>query len=305
MKAIRMHDYGGPDQLIFEDIPNPQPRDNEVLIKVKAAGVNPVDYKIGGGMRKNVFPIQLPWIPGKDFSGIVEGLGKNVKGFKIGQEVFGCASGAYAEYLVAPWDSIVEKPKNLNFIEAAAIPVAGLTAWQCLFDHGHLQKGQTVLIHGGAGGVGSMAVQLAHIKGAKVFTTGSVQNEQFLKSIGADQFIDYKKTPFETEIKNVDLVLDLIGGDTQKRSFQVIREGGYLISTLEAPSEEELARHKIHGNSMRMQLNRSSFEGLLKVIEDNQLKIFVKKSYPLAKAREAWEQIMTGHTQGKIVLEVG
>ena len=304
MKAIRIHQYGGPEQLKLEDITQPSIEDNEILVRVRAAGINPVDYKMASGMRKEVYSIPLPWIPGKDFSGIIEAVGSSIKDFEKGQEIFGNASGAYAEYLKATPDTIAIKPKNLSFVEAASLPVAGLTAWQCLFDHGHLQAGQTVLIHGGAGGVGSFAVQLAHWKGAKVIATASESNFEFLRSIGADEVIDYKKTAFESVAKDVDVVIDLISGDTLARSFQVLKPGGYLISTLEEPSAIEAKKYQIHASSMRMQVSRKALEALAELLEKGKIKTFVFKTYPLEKAKEAWEQIMSGHTRGKIVLEL-
>lgn len=304
MRAIRLPDYGGPETLQLENVDKPPIKSNQVLVRVRSAAVNPVDYKIASGMRKNVFPIQLPWIPGKDFAGVIEDVASDVKNFSKGQEVFGTASGAYAEYLSSSIDTIALKPKNLSFDEVASLPVAGLTAWQCLFEHGHLEAGQTVLIHGGAGGVGNFAVQLAHWKGARVITTGSENNLEYLRSLGADEVIDYQKTPFETVAKNVDLVVDLIGGDTQKRSFQVIKPGGYLISTLEQPSEEEAKKYQIHASSMRVNSTKEGLDALAKVVAEGKVKVYISKKFPLEKVKEAWEEIISGHSRGKIVLEI-
>jgi NADPH:quinone reductase-like Zn-dependent oxidoreductase len=255
---------------------------------------------------RQIMPIDFPWIPGGDFSGIVEKVGPGVAGFKIGDAVYGDASGggAYASFYAGPATMIAPKPRRLSDIEAASVPLAAQTAWQGLFDHGRLERGQTVLIHAAAGGVGTFAVQLAHWKGAKVLATASAANADYVRALGADQVIDYKSTPFESVAKNVDLVFDLIGGDTQRRSFAVLKPGGSLVATAQPPSAEEAANHKVEAKMMQMKATTSNLKQLAELLDAGSLKTTVAKTYSLAQAREAWAEIMSGHTRGKIVLEV-
>ncbi|TMQ31956.1 MAG: NADP-dependent oxidoreductase [Planctomycetota bacterium] len=212
--------------------------------------------------------------------------------------------GAYAAFAATRADALARKPQKLSFIEAASVPVAGQTAWQALFDHGHLESGQTVLIHGAAGGVGTFAVQLAHWKGARVLATASAANLEYLRSLGAVVAIDYKATRFEAVAKDVDLVLDLIGGETQQRSFAVLKPGGYLVSVVQPPSQELAAKHRVHAVIMRMQPWTANLEQLARLLDAGTIRTVVTKTYPLSQAREAWKDIMSGHTRGKIVLEV-
>jgi NADPH:quinone reductase-like Zn-dependent oxidoreductase len=306
MKAIRIHEYGGPDQLRYEDVPEPQAGSGQILVRVHAASVNPVDHKFASGAMRQVMPLNLPWIPGGDFSGVVEAVGAGVTGVKKGDAVFGDspAGGAYATLVAASSAMIAPKPKKLSHVEAASVPIAAQTAWQALFEHGHLERGQTVLIHGGSGGVGTFAVQLARWKGARVLTTSSAANVDYLRSLGADQAIDYKSTAFESVAKDVDLVLDLIGGETQRRSFGVLKSGGSLVATSQPPSNEEAAKRKVRAMMMRMQASTKDLSQLAKLLEEGTIKTVVSKTYPLSQAREAWIDILSGHTRGKIVLDV-
>jgi NADPH:quinone reductase-like Zn-dependent oxidoreductase len=306
MKAIRVHAYGGPEQLHLEDAPQPKAESGKVLVRIHAASVNPIDFKLASGNMRQIMPINFPWIPGGDFSGVVEEVGQGVSGLKKGDAVYGDASGggAYAEFYSGPATMIALKPRKLSDAEAASVPLAAQTAWQGLFDNGRLEPGQTVLIHGAAGGVGTFAVQLAHWKGAKVLATASAANADYLRSFGADQIIDYKATPFESVAKNVDLVFDLIGGDTQRRSYGVLKPGGRLIATSQPPSEEEATKHKVQAKMMGMQASSTNLTKLTELLEAGKIKTTIAKTYPLEKAREAWSEIMAGHTRGKIVLEV-
>src|ERR1700749_810812 len=235
MKAIRIHEFGGPDVLELEDIAAPKPAEDEVLIKVYASSVNPVDQKIFAGEAEEKFPTKFPLTIGWDVSGVIEEAGSKVRNFSIGDEVYGrpfpTTNGAFAEYLVIKANEIALKPRSTDHVNTAAIPLSGLTAWQGLFKHGQLQKDQKVLIHAASGGVGSFAVQFAKWKGAYVIGTGSAENLAFIKQLGADEAIDYKNQQFEEVAENIDLVFDLIGGDTQKRSLQLLKEGGRLITT--------------------------------------------------------------------------
>lgn len=306
MKAVRVHEYGGPEQLRLEDVPQPKAQSGQVLVRISATSVNPIDYKLASGVMRQIMPIKFPWIPGGDFSGAVEEVGPGVTGFKKGDTVYGDASGggAYAEFYAGPVTMIARKPQKLGHVEAASVPLAGQTAWQGLFDHGRLARGETVLIHAAAGGVGSFAVQLAHWKGATVLATASAANANYVKSLGADSVIDYKATPFESVAKNVDLVFDLIGGDTQRRSYGVLKPGGRLVATSQPPSEAEAAKHHVEATMMQMKAAATNLTQLTELLDAGKIKTIVSKTYPLAKVRDAWTELIAGRTRGKTVLEI-
>jgi len=246
MKAVRMHEYGDPEVLKYEDAPRPEPASGEVLVRVYAAAVNPVDWKVRAGYTKGFLNYTLPLIPGWDLSGVVESVGAGVVDWKAGDEVYSrpdiSRNGAYAEYIAVKGSELGRKPRSLDHVNSAAIPLAALTAWQALFDAAGLSAGQRVLVHAAAGGVGTFAVQLARWKGAYVIGTASERNHAFLRELGADETIDYTKTPFETAVRDVDVVLDTMAGETRQRSWQVLKKGGILVSILGAPSAEDAAR---------------------------------------------------------------
>jgi NADPH:quinone reductase-like Zn-dependent oxidoreductase len=306
MKAIRVQQYGGVEQLRYDEVPDPSPDTGQVLVRVRAASVNPIDFKLGSGAMRDRRPINLPWIPGGDFAGIVENLGSGITGMKKGDAVFGNTpgGGAYAALLVTPADFVAPKPPKLSFPEAASVPLAAQTAWQGIFEHGQLQSGQTILIHAAAGGVGSFAVQFAHWKGARVLATASADNADYVRSLGADQVIDYRATRFETVAKNVDVVFDLMGGDTQTKSFGVLKPGGYLIALNQPPSQETATKLKVHAMLMGMKPNSKRLSEIAALLDSGKVKTLVSKIVPLPEAKEAWKQSMSGHTRGKIVLQV-
>jgi NADPH:quinone reductase-like Zn-dependent oxidoreductase len=308
MKAICANDYGGPDVLIFEDMTRPKASSGEALVHVHAAGINPVDWKIRSGMSKEAFPVSFPWIPGLDISGVVEEVGTNVTDVKPGDAVYGMIesrSGGYAEYTAIKASDLAPKPKSLNFIQAAALPLASLVAWQALFDTAHISQGQTVLIHGASGGVGHMAVQLAKWKGAHVIGTASAKNAQFLKDLGADEVIDYHTTKFEDVVHDADVVLDLIGGDTQKRSWKVIKKGGMLISTVGISSSPgEAAKYGVKGVIFTTHTDGQELGQIGKLIDQGIVKPVVSTIMPLKDAAKAHELSQSGHVRGKIVLKV-
>jgi NADPH:quinone reductase-like Zn-dependent oxidoreductase len=308
MKAVRMHAYGGPEVLRYEDAPRPEPGPGEVLVKVYAAAVNPVDWKIREGYMKAMRQYPLPLVLGWDFSGVVEAAGTGVTQWKKGDEVYGRPDigrdGAYADYIAVNAAEIAFKPKSLDHIHAAAIPLAGLTAWQAVFDVGGLSAGQTILIHAAAGGVGSFAVQLAKWKGAYVIATASARNHPFLKELGADQMIDYQTTPFEQVVQDVDVVLDAMAGDTRKRSWQVLKKGGILVSILGPPSAEEAARHGVRAGSIFVQPNAAQLQELAALADSGKLRAIVEAVLPLKEAGRAQQMNQTLHTRGKIVLQV-
>jgi NADPH:quinone reductase-like Zn-dependent oxidoreductase len=278
MKAVRLLEYGG--QLVFNDAPTPTIARDEILVKIKSTAVNHLDLVEASGTIRQILPIDLPWIPGHEFSGVIE---------QIGSDVAACA---YAEYLAVKPAAIARKPSNLSFEEAASVPVAAETAWQGIFTHGHLEKGQTILIHGGAGAVGAYAVQLASHAGATVIATASGDDEAYLKSIGASQVIDYRKTQFEKVLREkVDVVFDLIGGDTQKRSFLVLKEGGHLVAATQPVSQEETARHRVSGAMMRLAPSGDGLGRIARLLEEGTIRPDVATVYALQDAAQAWKDI--------------
>lgn len=307
MKAVRMHDFGGPEVLKYEDVPKPAPGPGEVLVRVKAAGINPVDWKLRDGMGRSM--LKPPFTLGFDVSGVVDAVDPTAKDFKPGDEVFAylalARGGGYAEYAVVPAKDLAKKPAKIDHIHAAAVPLAALTAWQGLFDHAKLQAGQTVLIHGGAGGVGHFAVQLAAAKGIKVITTSSAQNVEFVKSLGAQTVIDYKSQKFEDIAKDLDAVFDMIGGDTLERSYQCLKEGGYIVSIVAAPDQAKLAAKKAKGSRFLVQPDAKQLSQIAALIDDGKLKPDVSATFDLQDAGKAQELSKSGGTgRGKIVLSV-
>jgi len=305
MKAVHIHSQGGPEMLRFEDVPRPDPAAGEVLVRVHAAGVNPVDWKIREGLFGKIL---LPSVMGSDFSGIVEALGPEVTEFRTGDAVFGSVageSGSYAEYALAPVSQIAAKPSELEHLRAAAVPIPGLTAWQALFDTARLQSGQRILIHAAAGGVGSFAVQFAKWKGAHVIGTASSRNADYVRNLGADQVIDYRSTPFEEEVRDVDVVLDTMGGETQERSWPTLRKGGILVSLVEPPSESKVAARGVRGVFMSEDSKRTDqLAQIAELIVTGCVQVHVETILPLRDARRAQELSQGGHARGKIVLAV-
>jgi len=292
MKAVRVLEYGGP--LVFNDVPTPTIARDEILVKIKSTAVNHLDRVKASGTARQILPIDLPWIPGHEFSGVVEQIGSDVAAWAPGDAVFGAnqVGGAYAEYLAVKPAVVAKKPYNLSFEEAASVPVASQTAWQGIFTHGHLEKGQTILIHGGAGAVGAYAVQLASHAGATVIVTASGDDETYVNSIGASRVIDYRKEPFETVLREkVDVVFDLIGGDTQKRSFLILKEGGHLVAATQPVSQEETARHRVSGAMMRLAPSADGLDRIARLLEEGTIRPDVATVYPLQDAAQAWKDI--------------
>ncbi|MEH2293341.1 NADP-dependent oxidoreductase [Nostoc sp.] len=305
MQAIRVHQYGESDVLKLETVAQPEPQPNEVLIRVHAAGVNPFDWKIRSGFVKEVLPMPMPYTPGMDVAGTVEAIGTDVKAFQVGQAVYGeLKMGAYAEFAIASPDTIALKPQTLDFVQAASVPMVSMTAYQALFDHADLKPGQTVLIHAASGGVGMFAVQFAKWKGAHVIGTASAANADFLRSLGADQVIDYHATPFEQTVQNVDVVLDTLGGGTQARSYGVLKPGGILISTAAPPDTQEAQKQGVRAEIMSMEPSASLLEQIANLLDSGQVKTDIAQTFPLSEARQAQELSQKGHVRGKIVLQM-
>lgn len=304
MKAIRIHEFGEPEVMKYEDIPEPQPGPGEIRIKVFAAGVNPIDWKIRRGLLGS---LPLPMIMGLDVAGTVDMVGQGEVSFKPGEEVFAKVSmgqGGYAEYTVTSSTAVARKPGSVGFAESAAIPTAGLTAWQSLFDLAELKRGQSVLIHGASGGVGTFAVQLAKWAGAYVIGTASEKNMEFLKSIGADEVIDYKNQRFEDVVSNVDVVLDTIGGDTFERSWGVLKPGGFLVTTVASIPAGEPEKRGVRAERVMSHSDGAELADIAAIIDDQQIKPIVTTVLPMEDAQKAHEMSETQHTRGKIVLRV-
>ncbi len=308
MNAIRIHSYGGPEVLLYEEAPRPQLRDSEVLIRVHAAGVNPLDCKVRAGELKEIIQHKLPLIPGWDVSGVVEEVGAGVSQFKRGDEVFAMANptrdGAYADCIAVREATVAMKPKSLYHVRAAATPVSALTAWRSLFDLGHLQSGQRILIHGGSGGVGHFAVQLAKWKGAYVIATASTKNQELLRKLRADETIDYTSQKFGDVVHNVDIVLDTVGGETQERSWRVLKKGGALISLVQPPSDQKASQFGVRGMMCSVQPDGAQLSKIAELIDSAKLKPTIDRVLPLREARRAHELSQNGNIRGKIVLRV-
>lgn len=311
MKAVRIHAYGGADALIYEDAPRPTAGDDEVLIRVYGTTVNPFDCAVRAGYMSAYMNYTLPLILGTDVSGIIEEVGAGVTQFAPGDNVYARAGvtrdGSYAEYVAVPATDVAAKPRSLDYLHAAALPHVSLTAWQALIELADLTNGQTVLIHGAAGGVGHMAVQIAKWRGAKVIGTASV-NLEYLHELNVDQAIDYSATPFESADGyrgHVDVVLDTIGGDTQERSWQVLKPGGILVSTVQAPSQEVAAAH---GVRQAMVLSSppigDTLAKLATLVDAGTIKPHVSGVFPLAEAAKVHGMIEGKHSRGKLVLQV-
>jgi len=310
MKAIRIHDYGSSDKLQYEDIQVPAISDDQILVKVYATSVNHLDMKKASGEAKKTMPILLPWIPGHDFAGVVEKVGKKVSGFKEGDEVYGNSNGgSYAEYLVADSDKVVLKPDSLSFIEASSVPHVGETAWQAIHTHGQLKAGQKILIHGAAGAVGAFAVQFAREAGATIYGTAASEDVELVKSLGADVVIDYKTTDFTEVAKDMDLVLVLVGGDIQEKSYKVLKPGGRLVSTTGPILEDLASERKVTGISMVIKQSAKDLQSITDLINAGKIKTDIALVYSLKDAEAGWKALSGDPsyphvTHGKIVLEI-
>ena len=308
MKAIVINAYGNESVLDYVDVERPEPKADEVLVKVHVAAVNPADWKIRDGMGES-FGFKLPLILGGDIAGTVEAVGDRVENFKQGEAVYGMTvsslSGGYAEYAIAKVDTIALKPESLSFEDAAAIPIGALTAWQAMFDLANLSSGQRILITGASGGVGSMAIQLAKAKGAIVIGTASGKNKQFVRDLGADEFVDYTRQLFEEVVKDVDVVFDTVGKDTLERAFQTLKKGGFLVSSAQTPSEEKAREFGVEAAFVFCKPNAGQLAEINQLIEEGKLKVHIETVLPLTEVKKAHQLSESGRTRGKIVLQVG
>jgi NADPH:quinone reductase-like Zn-dependent oxidoreductase len=305
MKAIRIHKQGGANILVYEDAPTPHPKEGEVLVRVYAAAVTPTElvwpttWQTGAGAERS-----LP-IPGHDFSGVVAEVGPGVSGWEVGAPVYALTDfardGAEAEYTLALPAELAAKPPSLTFEEAAVAPLSALTAWQALFEHAGLASGQSILIHGAAGAVGTLAVQLAHWQGAYVIGTASSANLPLIRSLGADQGIDYRVTPFDAVVREVDVVLDTVGGATLKRSWDVLKPGGMLVSIVSAKVEEQAAEHAVRAAYFIVRPDGAQLARIGDLIDSGALHPVIDVTFPLSQAGRAYEY---RHQHGKTVLSI-
>ncbi len=309
MRAVSQDVLGGPEVLKEIRPERPEPRPNEVLVRVRAAGVNPTDWKhrANGG-----FLGEPPFVLGWDVSGVVESVGVGVAAFRPGDEVFGMLSypfghGSHAEYVAAPARAFTHKPSGIDHVQAGALPLVSLTAWQALVERADVQPGQRVLVHAAAGGVGHVAVQIAKARGAHVIGTASAGKHEFLRSIGADETVDYRETDFAETVKDVDVVLDTIGGDTSLRSLRVLRPGGVVVSILPVGSDEfyeEADRLGVRAVRMLVDADRAGMEEIARLVESGKLRATIAETFPLTEAARAHAVGETGRTTGKLVLVV-
>jgi NADPH2:quinone reductase len=315
MKAIAIREFGGRDKLERMDLPMPEVGNGEVLVRVKGAGVNPVDWKIREGWLKDLFPHRFPLIPGWDAAGIVERIGPGVTGFRVGDEIFAYCrkpvvhGGAYAEYIALAEEHMAFKPSNTTFTEAAGIPLAGLTAYQALVDAAKIKAGERVLIHAAAGGVGGFGVQIAKDRGALVWGTAGSRNGDYVRSLGAARVIDYSRDDFRKVVRSeypegVDVVFDCVGGDALKKSVEIVRQGGRLISIVDSLDAGSLGRAAIRFEFVFVAPNSKELSELGRMVEQGRLKVHLEEVLPLEAAAKAHELSESRHTRGKIVLVV-
>ncbi|ASN06665.1 NADP-dependent oxidoreductase [Virgibacillus necropolis] len=310
MKAIIIESYGSSDQLIEKEVPMPTIEDNQVLLELHATSINPIDWKLREGYLQEKLPFEFPIILGWDAAGIIKEVGANVTNFQIGDYVFArpetTAGGTYAEYTSVDEDLLAKMPENLSFDEAASVPLAGLTAWQCLVDFSNIKSDDRVLIHAGSGGVGNFAIQIAKSFGAHVASTASGKNEAFLKELGVDEFINYKEENFEDVIKEFDIVLDTMGGEIQERSFDVLKKGGKLVSIVQPPDEEKGKAKGITAGFHWLESNGKQLAELGNLIKREQVETNVGHTFPFTQEglQEAHKLSESHHAKGKIVIKI-
>jgi NADPH:quinone reductase-like Zn-dependent oxidoreductase len=306
MRAIVAHEYGTPEVLKLEQVPRSEPKEDEALVRVIASSVNPADPLTLSGKYAKEFGTHLPLIPGYDIAGVVEKTGANVTKLKVGDAVYGYPTfgGGWADYITVKQWEVAAKPRSLSFVEAAAVPMGALTTWQALVDVAKLQPGQTILIHGGSGGVGSFAIQIAKALGARVIATASTANQDLLKQLGADVAIDYTKTRFEDVAKDVDAVLDPVGKETLARSYGVVKKGGIVMSLVARPDPAELKKHEIRGAGISVHPDADDLTEIAHLIDAGKIKPTVTQVLSLTDAVAAQQQAATHHTRGKVVLRI-
>ncbi|MBV8370177.1 MAG: NADP-dependent oxidoreductase [Candidatus Eremiobacteraeota bacterium] len=307
MKAIVVHEFGPPPVLRYEDVPAPAPASGEVTVSVEAAGVGAWDALVREG--KSGLGQDLPLIPGADLAGTVFSVGTDAGEFRVGDSVYGATNpsftGAYAEVALCKAAMLARKPANLDFLEAASVPVVGVTAWQMLFEYAKVEPGQTVLVHGAGGNVGSYGVQLANHAGARVIASGSAGDRDYVLGLGAERFLDFRAEPFDRAVHDVDVVLDTVGGEVLSRSFDVVRRGGVVVSAVAQPREEDTRRSGARGVYFIVDVTKDRLDKLTDLFESGALKTRIGEMLPLERAQEAHEMLAGApHRPGRIVLQV-
>ncbi len=307
MRAVRIHEYGEADVLQTETIAIPEISEQEVLIKVHAASVNPVDWKVRKGYLDGMLGHQMPLTLGWDVAGEVVSVGAEVSEWKVGDAVYSrpniSRNGAYAQYISVDQKEVALKPTALNWQEAAAVPLAALTAWQVLHDAAQLQAGEKVFIQAGSGGVGAFAIQIAKAAGAYVITSCSTRNVDFVKQLGADEVVDYTQQRFET-LKDIDVVFDTLGGESLNNSWKILKDGGRLVSIVDVPDETVAAEHRVKSHFVFVEPNREQLDAIAALIDDNKIQVLIDRVFALEDVKEAHALSETGRAKGKIVLSV-
>lgn len=310
MRAAQINEYGGKEVLkTVADAPIPSAGPGQVLVEVHAAAVNPFDIKVREGYMKDMVPLQLPATLGGDLAGVISDIGQGESGFNVGDEVFGQAnavsgSGSYAELSPVKAESLALKPKSVDFVTAAGLPLAGVSAIQALMDHVNLQKGQKILIHGGAGGIGSFAVQVAKHLGAYVAATATAADADYVKGLGADEVIDYTSQAFENIVSNMDAVFDTVGGETTVRSYGVLKPGGTLVSMVSTPDNDLMQKYSVNAIHQSTKVTNERLQKLAELVEQGSLTVTIDKVFPLDEAGEALAYLQSGSHKGKVVIRI-
>lgn len=310
MRAAQINEYGGKEALqAVSDASKPTANAGQVLVEVHAAGVNPFDWKVRTGHAQSMAQLNFPATLGGDLAGTVAELGEGVEGFEIGQEVYGQANalsgqGSFAEFAPVKATSLAPKPNNVGFVTAAALPLTSVSAYQALVDTLHLRAGQRILIHGGAGGIGTFAIQIAKHLGAHVVTTAAPEDHDYVRALGADEVVDYTSQKFEEVTSNLDAVYDTVGSETYARSFAILGPGGQIVSMLEQPNEELMQQHGVKAYLQFTKVTPERLAAITKLVEENTLKVTIDKTYPLEQTGEAVEYLHSGHHRGKVVIKV-
>ena len=305
MKAVRIHEFGGPDRVQIEEVATPKVTRGQALVRIHAAGVNPVDWMVREHIYNPKGADRVPMTLGQDFAGVIEKIGSGSKSsLREGDEVFGEVFGSFAEYALVPLKDLVKKPRSLDFKVAASLPMPALTAWQAIIDTAEAKPGMRFLIHGASGGVGSFAAQFARWKDAEVAATASEPSFDFLRSIGVDPIIDYKRERFEEKLRDIDVVLDPLGGETQARSWKVLKRGGMLINLIEDIDEEAARQAGVRTVDFGMEYDVEDLEQIAALVESGKIRPHISKVLPLDQAKQAMDLNQQGKSHGKIVLEI-
>lgn len=310
MKAAQINSYGGLEVLTLVEIPEPTPGPNEVQVAVRAASINPFDLMVLHGLVQQMMPLTFPAVLGGDLAGVVTAVGTDIQGVAVGDEVYGQAGsvsghGSFAEMTIVDAEKLARKPATLDFQAAASLPLVGVSAYQALVEHIRLKSGQTILIYGGAGGIGSIAIQLAKHLGAKVITTVGTVDVAFAKSLGADAVIDYKTKAFEQKVRDVDVVFDTVGGETNTKSYGVLKAGGMIVSMLAKPDPALMEKHNVQAIAQTTQVNRNRLTKVAELVDQGVIKPQVTAVFPLEKIADAVRHMESGSRRGKTVLTMG